>query len=124
MPFREERRKQFQANRRLRLRELHKTIPGMSMTTLHECVTVTLGYHKLCASWVSKMLTEEHKKKRMGFALDFLTRYAKTGDEFLNHIVTGDEMWVYHPTPESKQTAQAVVRCQSPENQEIQNFNF
>ncbi|GBN24823.1 hypothetical protein AVEN_138733-1 [Araneus ventricosus] len=58
------------------------------MTTFHECVTVTLGYHKLGVRWVSKMLTEEHKKKRMGFAIDFLTRYAETGDEFLNHIIT------------------------------------
>ncbi|GFU78089.1 uncharacterized protein TNCV_1316191 [Trichonephila clavipes] len=73
------------------------------MTTLYEAVTVKLGYRKLCARWVPKMLTEEHKKKRMGFALDFLTRYAEVGDEFLDHIVTGDETWVYHHTPESKQ---------------------
>ncbi|GFU78082.1 histone-lysine N-methyltransferase SETMAR [Trichonephila clavipes] len=71
------------------------------MTTLYEAVTVKLGYRKLCARWVPKMLTEEHKKKRMGFALDFLTRYAEVGDEFLDHIVTGDETWVYHHTPES-----------------------
>ncbi|GBN13285.1 hypothetical protein AVEN_169439-1 [Araneus ventricosus] len=38
-----------QANRRLTLRELYKIIPEVSMSTLHECVTVTLGYHKLCA---------------------------------------------------------------------------
>ncbi|GFY10310.1 transposase [Trichonephila clavipes] len=49
------------------------------------------------------MLKEGYKKKRMDFALDFLTRYAEAGDEFLDHIVTGDETWVYHHTPESKQ---------------------
>ncbi|GBM08222.1 hypothetical protein AVEN_32768-1 [Araneus ventricosus] len=68
------------------------------MTTLYECVTVTLGYHKLRARWAPKMLSEEHKKKRMGFALDILTRYAETGGEFLNHIVTGDEMWDLGPS--------------------------
>ncbi|GBL89859.1 hypothetical protein AVEN_179628-1 [Araneus ventricosus] len=78
----------IQSNRRLTLKELYKVILEVSMTTLHECVTVTLGYHKLCARWVPKMLTEERKKKRMGFALDFLTRYAEIDDEFLNHIVT------------------------------------
>lgn len=89
------------ANRRLTMKELHKIIPEVSMTTLYEAVT--LGHKKLCARWVPKMLTEEHKKKKVGFALDFLTRYAEAGDEFLDHIVTGDEMWVYHHTPESKQ---------------------
>ncbi|GFU36091.1 hypothetical protein TNCV_2343041 [Trichonephila clavipes] len=43
-------------------------------------VTVMLGYRKLCARWVPKLLTEEHKKKRMDFALNFLTCYAEAGD--------------------------------------------
>lgn len=49
-----------------------------------------------------KMLTEEHKKKRITCTLDVITHYAETGDEFLNHIVIGDETWVYHYTPECK----------------------
>jgi hypothetical protein len=28
------------------------------------------------------------------FGVDFFDRYHKDGDEFLNHIVTGDETWV------------------------------
>ncbi|GFU88054.1 uncharacterized protein TNCV_1336231 [Trichonephila clavipes] len=94
---------EIRANKCLKLKELHQIIPEVSITTLYEVVTVKLRYRKLCASWVPKMLTEEHKKKRMGFALDFLTRYAKAGDQLLDHIVTGDEAWVYHHTPESKQ---------------------
>jgi len=38
----------------------------------------------------------------MGSALTFLTRYAQEGDEFLDSIVTGDETWGFHHTPESK----------------------
>ncbi|GBN11667.1 hypothetical protein AVEN_102866-1 [Araneus ventricosus] len=64
----------IQANRRLTMREMHKIILEVSMTTLHECVTVTLGYHKLCTRWVPKMLTEEHKKKRMGFTLNYMQK--------------------------------------------------
>jgi hypothetical protein len=48
------------------------------------------------------MLTD-HKTKRMGSALKFLTRYAQEGDEFLESIVSGDETWVFHHNPESKQ---------------------
>ena len=35
------------------------------------------------------------RTKRMGSALKFLTRYAQEGDEFLDSIVTGDEIWVF-----------------------------
>ncbi|GFV95630.1 histone-lysine N-methyltransferase SETMAR [Trichonephila clavipes] len=102
------------ANRRLKLKELHQIIPEVSMITLYEVVTVKLGYRKLCARWVPKLLTEGHKKKRMGFALDFLTRYAEAGDEFLDHIVTGEETWVYHHTPESKQQSMQWRHSNSP----------
>jgi hypothetical protein len=49
------------------------------------------------------MLTADHKTKRKGSALKLLTRYAQEGGEFLDSIVTGDETWVFHHTPESKQ---------------------
>ena len=42
--------------------------------------------------------------KRTGFALKFLTRYAQKGDECLESIMTGDETWVFHHTPESSTT--------------------
>jgi len=35
--------------------------------------------------------------------LTFLMCYHKEGDGMLSHIVTGDETWVSHITPESKQ---------------------
>jgi hypothetical protein len=37
------------------------------------------------------MLTDDHKTKRMGSALKFLTRSAQEEDEFLDSIVIGDE---------------------------------
>ena len=70
------------------IRELHHIIPQMSKTTIHEAVTEKLGYKKLCAGWVPKILTDDHKTKWMGFALKFLTRYAQEEDEFLDSIVT------------------------------------
>ena len=38
-----------------------------------------------------------------GFRAKFLTRYAQEGDEFLDSIVTGNETWGFHHTPESNQ---------------------
>jgi len=82
------------------IKDLHHIISKASKTTIHEAVTENLGYRKLCARCVPKMLTET---KHMGSALKFLTRYAQEGDEFLDSIVTGDETWDFHHTSESKQ---------------------
>ena len=65
---------EIHANRRVTIRELHYIIPEASKTTIHEAVTEKLGYRKLCARWVPKMLTDDHKTKRMRSALKFLTR--------------------------------------------------
>jgi hypothetical protein len=60
------------------------------------------------------MLTENHKKTRMGAALMFLTRYSGKRDEFLDSIVTGDKTWVFHHTPESKQQSMEWRHTHSP----------
>jgi hypothetical protein len=49
------------------------------------------------------MLTDNHNMKWMGSVLKFITHYTQEEDEFLDSIVTGDETWVFHRTPESKQ---------------------
>ena len=90
------------------IRQLHHFISEVSKTTVHEAVTEKLVYRKLCARWVLKMLTDDHKTKRMGSALKFLTRYAQEGDEFLDTFVTGDETWGFNHTPESKQSPFAL----------------
>jgi hypothetical protein len=48
---------EIRANRRVMIRELHHIIPEVSKTTIHEAETEKLGYTKLCARWVPKMLT-------------------------------------------------------------------
>jgi hypothetical protein len=73
---------EIRANQRVKIRELHHITPEVSKTTIHEAVAERLGYRKLCACWVPKMLTDDHKMKRMGSMLKCLTRYAQEGDEF------------------------------------------
>ncbi|GFV36632.1 HTH_48 domain-containing protein [Trichonephila clavipes] len=51
--------------------------PNVGRTTLHKVVSEKLKFRKLCARWVPRLLTEEHKLKRMACALDFLERYHK-----------------------------------------------
>ncbi|GFY19459.1 histone-lysine N-methyltransferase SETMAR [Trichonephila clavipes] len=60
------------------------------------------------------MLADERKTKRLGSALSFLERYSNEGDDFLSHIVTGDETWVAYVTPESKQQSLEWRHSSSP----------
>jgi hypothetical protein len=68
---------EIRANRRVKITEIHHVFPEVSKTTFREAVTEKLGYRKLCARWVPKILTDDHKTKRMGSALKFLTLYAQ-----------------------------------------------
>jgi hypothetical protein len=63
----------------------------------------SLGYRKMCASWVQHLLTETHKVKRKAITSEILRRYQDEGDNFLLSIVTGDESWFHHYDPEMKQ---------------------
>jgi hypothetical protein len=41
-------------------------------------------------------------------------RYHEEGVQFLQRIVTGDEMWVHHVTPERKQVSTTSKHASSP----------
>ena len=58
---------------------------------------------KILRQMGSKQLTPEHKAKRVESTLTFLQRYHDDGDKFLNRIITDDETWVAHITPETAQ---------------------
>ncbi len=73
-----------------------------SRATIGHIVTDVLHFWKISCRWVPHLLTEEHKKKRSGAALEFLTLYHKQGDDLIKCVVTGDEMRIYHYTPETK----------------------
>lgn len=101
-------------DRRFTISTLSLKFPQISRSVLYNIVTEKLQFRKLCSRWVPKLLSEEHKKRRMGSALTFLTRYNEEGDALLDHIVTGDETWVSHMTPESKRQSMEWRHTTSP----------
>ncbi len=71
-----------------------------SYITVHKIVTEDLMYRKVCSRCILRQLLDEHKRKCMGAALEFLSRYESEGEPMLERIVTGDETLVHlHPTP-------------------------
>jgi len=95
--------KRVRDDRHFTISDLSLQFPHIPRTLLYDIASSHLGYRKVCARWVPKMLTEEHKKQHVACALTFVMRFHKEGDGMLSHIVTEDETWVSHITPESKQ---------------------
>ena len=56
-----------------------------------ETMVAMLEYRKVCARWVPRMFTREHKEQRMQVCQELLNQYEAEGDSFLDSIITGDE---------------------------------
>jgi len=106
-------------DRHFTISDLSLHFPQISRTLPCDIVSSHLGFRKVCAQWVPKMLTEEHKKLRVACALTFLMCYHKEGDGILRRIVTGDEPWVSHITPESKQQSLHWKHTGSPQRKKF-----
>jgi hypothetical protein len=61
-------------NRRLTLARV-ANILGISYGSAQTIVLDDLGYHRVCARWVPKQLTAQHKQQRIDVATRFLQRY-------------------------------------------------
>jgi len=65
------------------------------------------------------LITDEHKKQHVACALTSLICHQKEGDGMLSHTVTGDETWVSHITPESKQQSLHWKHTGSPKRKKF-----
>ena len=108
----------LKTDRRVRIKDIAQELDisfRSAFNFIHEC----LGYRKASCRWVPKQLDDVMKGKRMIASLNHIQRYAEEGDNFLDRIVTGDETWVLHYTPESKQQNMVWKHPQSPVKKEI-----
>ena len=60
-----------------------------------------LGFRKVCARWVPRMLSDDTEAERVRISRELLERFEK-GEDFLKKIIIGDEEWVHHYDPENK----------------------
>lgn len=59
-------------------------------------------------------MTDEHKTKKMGSALGFLSQYEEEGDGFTK-IVTGTETWVFYVNIEQQSQSMEWCHTSSPQ---------
>lgn len=78
-------------------------ITKLSIGTIHNIIHDNLNISKVSARWVPRMLTPLQKNTRIACCSEFIELCGENPDEILQKIVTGDETWVHHYDPESKQ---------------------
>ncbi|GBM99349.1 hypothetical protein AVEN_111917-1 [Araneus ventricosus] len=84
-------------DRRLSLRMIAEDLK-MSLDSVSNIIHENLQKRKICARFVPHKLSDEQKQHRMETSGDFIDRIP----QFLETIVTGDELWCYQYDPETK----------------------
>ncbi|UYV65434.1 hypothetical protein LAZ67_3004375 [Cordylochernes scorpioides] len=94
-----------EADRRVTIDEIMIRLPPgieIGRSSIRTIMSDVLNYRKVCARWVPRLLSENHKQQRMEAARAFLEMHWRDGDQLFSRIVTGDKSWVHHSTPEIK----------------------
>ncbi|UYV62696.1 hypothetical protein LAZ67_2001605 [Cordylochernes scorpioides] len=94
-----------EADRRVTIDEIMIRLPpGIEIrrSSIGTIMSDVLNFLKVCTRWVPRLLLENHKQQQMEAARAFLEMHQRDGDQLFSRIVTGDESWVHHSTPETK----------------------
>ncbi len=100
-------------NRRIKVREIAHDLDisvGSVETIHHEHLCMT----KLAARWVPRLLTDSMKNMRAECCRELLYLYKANPNDFLSRVVTGEEMWLHHWDPETKQASMQWQHVGSP----------
>lgn len=100
-------------NRRIKVAEIAQTL-DISSGTVETILHMKLGMTKVSCRWVPKMLTPEMKHTRVTICKELLDWYESDPDMFVTRIITGDETWIRHWDPETKQESMQWKHQASP----------
>lgn len=100
-------------DRRLKICQIAEEC-GISEKSVSRILHEYLGMSKVSARWVPRMLTPLQKQGRVQISTENLALYNEGKDFFLSRIVTGDETWLHHWDPESKQESMQWKHKSSP----------
>ena len=76
---------------------------GILAGTVSSISHSVLMMSKVSSRWVPRMLTPEQKACHQQFSEENLDMLRANQENFFSRIITGDETWVHHHDPETKQ---------------------
>ena len=98
----------IEGDRRLNVVEICQelgTRTDISCGSVQSIVKNELMFRKISARWVPRLFSDQQKNARVQISETLLARYEEEGDAFIHRIVTCDETWVHHYTPETKRVS-------------------
>ncbi|UYV62704.1 hypothetical protein LAZ67_2001639, partial [Cordylochernes scorpioides] len=114
-----------EADRRVTIDEIMIRLPpGIEIrrSSIGTIMSVVLNFLKVCTRWVPRLLLENHKQQRKEAARAFLEMHQRDGDQLFSRIVTGDERWVHHSTPETKRQSMVWKKPEESAPKKAQNM--
>jgi len=110
---------QIRGSRRIKQKEIAVAL-GISKARVGHIIGV-LGFRKVCARWVPRMLSDELKAERVRIFRELLERSEKEVENFLKKIITCYETWVHHYDPENKRQSMEYRHKESLQPKKNQN---
>ena len=99
-------------DRRLTIRMMAEELE-MSKESVRTILVENLGMKKICARMVPKLLSEEQKSRRIQVCEEILQQL-EVNPDFLSHVITGDESWIFQYDPETKRQSRQWKSPSSP----------
>jgi len=87
---------------------------GVSYSSVLNILHEHLGLNKVRARWAPRFLTPVQKSFRVETCSELLAIYSETPDNVLSRIITGDETWIHHWDPDTKQESMQWKHVNSP----------
>ncbi|UYV66806.1 hypothetical protein LAZ67_4002916 [Cordylochernes scorpioides] len=106
-----------EADRRVTIDEIMIRLPpGIEIrrSSIGTIMSDVLNFLKVCTRWV----------QRMEAARAFLEMHQRDGDQLFSSIVTGDESWVHHSTPETKRQSMVWKKPEERKVMAMENFKW
>lgn len=100
-------------DRRISCRQIAERL-GISIERADNIVTKELGFSKVSARWVPRLLTPEQKRTRCTLSTSNLELFEADEENFLARFITMDESWVHHYQPETKEQSKQWKHTSSP----------
>lgn len=98
------------ADRRIKVREL-VNICNISHGSVISILHKHLDMKKLSARWVPRLLTVEQKRNRKTTSTQVLNMIKRNPVDFWQRLITVDETWIHHYTPETKNQSKQWVEA-------------
>ena len=94
---------------KVKVREIPEIV-SISTERVINILHTTLCMRKLCARWMSRLLTIDQKRIRVTTLEQNLVYFNRNPKEFLRRFATMDETWIHHYTLESREGSKQWIK--------------